>query len=105
VTLEWKGKDEDEKGYDVATGKCLVQVDPRYFRPTEVEQLLGDPSKAKKLLGWESSTPFADLVSEMVSEDRKLLETERLARQSDGILIGSPMRSSCRHRRATKTGL
>ena len=85
VTLEWKGKDEDEKGYDTATGKCLVQVDPRYFRPTEVEQLLGDPSKAKEKLGWESSTPFADLVSEMVTEDTKLLETERLARRAYGV--------------------
>lgn len=86
VTLRWEGEGVDEKGYDAETGKCLVQVDPRYFRPTEVEQLLGDPSKAKKLLGWESSTPFADLVAEMVAEDRKLLETERLARRAYGVV-------------------
>lgn len=86
VTLEWKGEGIDEKGYDTKDGRCLVQVDPRYFRPTEVEQLLGDPSKAFEKLGWKSSTPFADLVSEMVAEDRKLLETERLARRAYGVV-------------------
>jgi len=86
ITLEWKGEGVDEKGYDIITGRCLVQVDPRYFRPTEVEQLLGDPSKAKEKLGWESSTPFADLVKEMVTEDYKLLETERLARRAYGVV-------------------
>ncbi|MGM9402143.1 GDP-mannose 4,6-dehydratase [Aliiroseovarius sp. KMU-71] len=86
VTLEWKGEGVDEKGYDAKTGQCLVQVDPRYFRPTEVEQLLGDPTKAREMLGWESSTPFADLVSEMVQEDWKLLETERLARRAYGVV-------------------
>lgn len=86
ITLRWEGTGVDEKGYDAADGRCLVQVDPRYFRPTEVEQLLGDPSKAKELLGWESSTPFASLVSEMVAEDRKLLETERLARRAYGVV-------------------
>jgi len=86
ITLEWKGEGVDEKGYDIVTGRCLVQVDPRYFRPTEVEQLLGDPSKAKEKLGWESSTPFADLVKEMVTEDYKLLETERLARRAYGVV-------------------
>lgn len=86
VTLDWKGEGEDEKGYDAKDGRCLVQVDPRYFRPTEVEQLLGDPTKAREKLGWESSTPFADLVSEMVSEDQRLLETERLARRAYGVM-------------------
>lgn len=86
ITLRWEGTGVDEKGYDTTDGRCLVQVDPRYFRPTEVEQLLGDPSKAKELLGWESSTPFASLVSEMVAEDRKLLETERLARRAYGVV-------------------
>jgi GDPmannose 4,6-dehydratase len=86
VTLDWKGEGEDEKGYDVKDGRCLVQVDPRYFRPTEVEQLLGDPTKAREKLGWESSTPFAELVSEMVSEDQRLLETERLARRAYGVM-------------------
>ncbi len=86
VTLDWKGEGENEKGYDAKDGRCLVQVDSRYFRPTEVEQLLGDPTKAREKLGWESSTPFAELVSEMVSEDQRLLETERLARRAYGVL-------------------
>ena len=50
IDIRWEGKDVDEKGYDVATGKCIVAVDPRYFRPAEVETLLGDPTKAKKSL-------------------------------------------------------
>lgn len=86
VTLHWEGTGVDEKGYDADTCKCLIEVDPRYFRPTEVEQLLGDPTKAKTLLGWESSTPFASLVSEMVAEDWKLLKTERLARRAYGVV-------------------
>lgn len=86
VTLEWKGEGVDEKGYDTATGQCIVQVDPRYFRPTEVEQLLGDPTKAREKLGWKSTTPFSELVREMVEEDHKLLETERLARRAYGVV-------------------
>jgi len=86
ITLDWKGTGVDEKGYDAKDGRCLVQVDPRYFRPTEVEQLLGDPTKAREKLGWQSSTPFIDLVNEMVIEDRKLLETERLARRAYGVM-------------------
>lgn len=84
VSLRWEGTGVDEKGYDANTGACLIQVDERYFRPTEVEQLLGDPTKAKEKLGWVATTPFADLVAEMVTEDRKLLETERLARRAYG---------------------
>ena len=84
VSLRWEGNGVDEKGYDANTGACLIQVDERYFRPTEVEQLLGDPTKAKEKLGWVATTPFADLVAEMVTADRKLLETERLARRAYG---------------------
>jgi GDPmannose 4,6-dehydratase len=84
VSLRWEGTGVDEKGYDANTGACLIQVDDRYFRPTEVEQLLGDPTKAKEKLGWVATTPFTDLVAEMVTEDRKLLETERLARRAYG---------------------
>ena len=84
VSLRWEGTGVDEKGYDANTGACLIQVDERYFRPTEVEQLLGDPTKAKEKLGWVATTPFADLVAEMVTADRKLLETERLARRAYG---------------------
>ena len=70
----------DEKGFD-ATGKCIVQVDPRYFRPTEVETLLGDPTKAKEKLGWTPKTTFAELVAEMVREDLKAAERDELVKK------------------------
>ncbi len=66
----------DEKGYEEKTGQCIVSIDPKYFRPTEVETLLGDPSKAKKKLGWEPRISFEQLVEEMVKEDLKLAEQE-----------------------------
>ena len=72
ITLKWEGENENEKGIDVATGKVLVEVDPKYFRPTEVDQLLGNPEKAKKLLGWNpTKTSFPDLVKRMVQNDLK----------------------------------
>jgi GDPmannose 4,6-dehydratase len=78
IEVEWRGDGVEEKGYDKATGKCIVEVDPRYFRPTEVETLLGDPTKAKTKLGWEPKTSFADLVAEMVREDLKDAERDEL---------------------------
>lgn len=70
IELEWKGEGVNEKGVDKATGRVLVEVDPKFFRPTEVEQLCGDPSKAKKLLGWNpTKTSFQDLVKIMVKHD------------------------------------
>ena len=70
IELRWKGEGVDEKGIDVATGKVLVEVDPKYFRPAEVEQLLGDPTKARTLLGWNPrKTSFEELVSIMVRHD------------------------------------
>ena len=70
ITLRWEGEGVDEKGIDVATGKVLVEVDPKYFRPAEVEQLLGDPTKARTLLGWNPcKTSFEELVSIMVRHD------------------------------------
>jgi len=78
MSIEWKGTGADEKGYDAASGKCIVEVDPRYFRPTEVETLLGDPSKAKEKLGWTPKTTFAELVAEMVREDLKSAERDAL---------------------------
>ena len=69
IEIRWKGKGVDEKGVDSKTGKVLVEVDPTYFRPTEVESLLGDPSKAKEKLGWEPKISFSDMVAEMVRED------------------------------------
>src|SRR3989338_1425890 len=72
--IEWRCKGIDEKGFD-KEGRCIVQVDARYFRPTEVEALLGDPSKAKEKLGWQPKITFEELVSEMVQSD--LTEAER----------------------------
>jgi GDPmannose 4,6-dehydratase len=74
INVEWKGEGVDEKGYCKKTGKCIVEVDPRYFRPTEVDLLLGDPSKAKKLLGWKPKTTFDQLVEMMVKADYDLLQ-------------------------------
>jgi GDPmannose 4,6-dehydratase len=69
IDIEWKGKGVDEKGYDKKTGKCLVEIDPKYFRPTEVDLLLGDPAKAKNELGWQPKTKFEELVKMMVKAD------------------------------------
>lgn len=80
MRLTWKGEGVDEKGYD-ASGKCIVAVDPRYFRPTEVETLLGDPSKAKQKLGWTPKTTFEELVAEMVREDLKAAERDELIKK------------------------
>ena len=81
ITVRWKGKGVDEKGYDAISGKCIVQVDPRYFRPTEVETLLGDPTKAREKLGWVPTTTFQELVSEMVREDLKSAERDELVKK------------------------
>lgn len=75
--IEWTGSGIDEKGIDRKSGEVLVQIDPRYFRPTEVDLLIGDPSKAKRVLGWEHRTSFADLVREMMDEDLKTVLRER----------------------------
>lgn len=69
ITLEWRGVGADEKGHCAATGRCLVEVDPRYFRPTEVDLLIGDASKARERLGWQPETKVRDLVREMVAAD------------------------------------
>ncbi|MDE6206276.1 MAG: GDP-mannose 4,6-dehydratase [Muribaculaceae bacterium] len=70
ITLRWEGEGIDEKGIDVATGRVLVEVDPRFFRPAEVEQLLGNPAKAQRQLGWNPcKTPFKELVERMVDAD------------------------------------
>ena len=81
IEVRWEGKGVDEKGYDNATGKCIVQVDARYFRPTEVETLLGDPSKAKQKLGWTPKITFHELVAEMVREDLKSAKRDELVKQ------------------------
>ena len=74
ITITWKGSGLDEKGYD-DSGRCIICVDPRYFRPAEVETLLGDPSKAKEKLGWTPKISFKELVSEMMTSD--MAEAER----------------------------
>ena len=80
MQIRWEGQGVDEKGYD-PHGKCIVAVDPRYFRPTEVETLLGDPSKAKSKLGWTPKISFAELVAEMVCEDLKTAERDELVKK------------------------
>jgi len=69
VTLEWRGNGAEERGYDSATGKLRVEIDPRYFRPAEVEFLLGDPTKAREKLGWEARTDVRELCRKMVRYD------------------------------------
>ncbi len=74
--IVWRGAGVDEKGIDASTGAVLIEVDPRYFRPTEVDLLLGDPSKARAKLGWSHTTSFCDLVHEMVTSDLIRFERE-----------------------------
>jgi GDPmannose 4,6-dehydratase len=80
MTIIWKGRGVEEKGYDIA-GKCIVAVDSRYFRPTEVETLLGDASKARNKLGWTPKITFDELVSEMVREDLKDAQKDELVKK------------------------
>jgi GDPmannose 4,6-dehydratase len=76
MKIEWKGKGVDEVGIDMVSGKTIVMVDPRYFRPTEVETLLGDATKAKQKLGWVAETSFPKLVEEMVQTDLELAQRD-----------------------------
>jgi GDPmannose 4,6-dehydratase len=76
TTIRWEGSGADEKGRDAESGAILVEVDPRYFRPTEVDLLLGDPTKARETLGWTATTRFKDLVSEMVKADLEAVPAE-----------------------------
>jgi len=78
MRIEWRGKGVDEQGIDAKTGKTIVKIDPRYFRPTEVETLLGDPTKAKTQLGWQPKTSFAQLVEEMVASDLDIARRDAL---------------------------
>ncbi|MEO8963615.1 MAG: GDP-mannose 4,6-dehydratase [Gammaproteobacteria bacterium] len=81
IDIEWRGKDENEKGYDKKSGHCIIEVDPRYFRPSEVETLLGDPTKAKNKLGWVPKTSFMELVTEMVRSDYQEAQRDHLVMQ------------------------
>jgi len=80
LRIRWEGQGVAEKGYD-ERGRCIVAVDPRYFRPTEVESLLGDPTKARTRLGWHPKTDFKQLVAEMVREDLKAAERDELVKK------------------------
>jgi GDPmannose 4,6-dehydratase len=81
IQIRWEGTGVEEKGFNVKSGRCIVAVDPRYFRPAEVETLLGDPTKAKEKLGWVPTTSFQDLVSEMMQEDMKSAQRDELIKQ------------------------
>ncbi len=74
IDIDWRGRGVDEKGYERGTGRCLVEIDPRYFRPTEVDLLVGDASKAHQKLGWRHTRTARDLAREMVREDLRLLQ-------------------------------
>lgn len=82
MDIEWRGKGVEEIGIDRNTGKQLIGIDPRYFRPTEVETLLGDPAKAKQQLGWTAKTSFADLVKEMVAADYEAAKRDSLVEKA-----------------------
>ncbi|MGB1801080.1 MAG: GDP-mannose 4,6-dehydratase [Gammaproteobacteria bacterium] len=77
IEISWEGQNENEKGYD-SEGNCLVEIDPRYYRPSEVESLLGDATKAKEKLGWSPTTNLQDMIDEMMQNDMRLAENESL---------------------------
>ena len=79
-TVEWRDEGVNEEGVDVETGKAVVKIDPRYFRPAEVEQLLGNPAKAKRQLGWEPVVKFGQLVGLMTDGDLRLLDNPKYAK-------------------------
>ncbi|WP_174274918.1 GDP-mannose 4,6-dehydratase [Sphingomonas bacterium] len=82
IDLRWEGEGIDEKGYCKDTGKLFVEVDPRYFRPTEVDLLLGDPAKAKQKLGWSHDTPVRELAREMVQADLEVMKNAPIAKDA-----------------------
>ncbi|MEN3975964.1 GDP-mannose 4,6-dehydratase [Emcibacter sp. SYSU 3D8] len=83
IGIAWRGDGVGETGFDRKTGRVLVEIDPKYFRPTEVEILIGDAAKAKRELGWQATTPFSTLVSEMVAEDLRTVSEEARHRRLD----------------------
>jgi GDPmannose 4,6-dehydratase len=78
MKFEWRGEGVDEVGIDVVTGRELIRVDPRYYRPTEVDSLLGDPTKAWQKLGWRAEATFPELVAEMVQADLELAKRDAM---------------------------
>ena len=89
IRIAWEGKGLEEKGLDAATGKPIVAIDPRYFRPAEVDTLLGDPSKAHRQLGWEPRISFEELVTEMVTADLKEAEKDTMVQQKGYRIYGN----------------
>ena len=89
ITVAWEGKGEEERGRDTKTGRVLVEVDPRYFRPTEVDLLLGDASKARRVMGWEAKASFEDMIVEMVRSDIDFQMREMSFRRSSGFAARS----------------
>jgi GDPmannose 4,6-dehydratase len=81
MNIRWEGIGISEKGFDAKTGECIVEVDPRYFRPAEVETLLGDSGKAREKLGWVPKTTFRELVGEMMQEDFKAAQRDELIKK------------------------
>ena len=77
MRIRWSGTGADETGIDEASGKVVVRVNPRFYRPAEVEMLLGNPAKAERVLGWRREIPFADMVSRMVENDLRLVSAEK----------------------------
>jgi len=78
MQIEWRGQGVEEQGLDTVTGRTVVKVDPRYFRPAEVDSLLGDPSAAREKLGWKTEISFDELVREMVDHDLKDAQRDAL---------------------------
>lgn len=83
TTIEWSGSEVDEVGRDAKSGAIVVRIDPRYFRPTEVDLLIGDPAKAKRVLGWQATTGLDELISEMVAADLVNVKREADLRRPD----------------------
>jgi GDPmannose 4,6-dehydratase len=84
IDLAWEGEGEDEKGYDTETGRCVVEIDPRYYRPTEVDILLGDAAKARKELGWQPSTSLEAMAREMIETDLENAKEEVVVARETG---------------------
>jgi GDPmannose 4,6-dehydratase len=87
-SVAWKGKGESEIGRDALSGQVLVRIDPRYFRPTEVDLLLGNPAKAKRVLGWEHKVGFHDLVKMMVKSDLDVVRGEHAGLKGRSVVPG-----------------
>jgi len=87
--MQWQGSGLEELGIRSDTGAVVVRIDPRYFRPAEVETLLGDPSKAREKLGWTPTTTLEELVAEMVTADKEEAAKEALLRRQGFVVVGS----------------